>query len=105
RLVTKIISSIPAATASSTIYCKIGLSTMGSSSLGTTLVAGSIRVPRPAIGKTALRIRIDPPKKNDRKWHPLHFYNYITIVMLFTIEVNEKRAIKSSTATPSVVVH
>src|ERR1700726_2193951 len=52
------ISSIPAATASSTIYCSVGLSTSGNISLGMTLVAGKTRVPRPATGNTALRIDI-----------------------------------------------
>src|SRR5436309_6433752 len=62
RLVTKIISSTPAATASSTIYCKVGLSTSGSISLGSTLLAGSTLVPSPATGNTALRIRMGPPR-------------------------------------------
>src|SRR5438105_4652370 len=57
RLVTKMISSTPAATASSTIYCKVGLSTSGSISFGITLLAGSTLVPRPATGNTALRMR------------------------------------------------
>ncbi|CUP67058.1 Uncharacterised protein [Flavonifractor plautii] len=55
RLVTIRMSSIPAATASSMMYWITGLSTMGSISLGTVLVAGSIRVPSPAAGMTALR--------------------------------------------------
>src|SRR6266849_1267383 len=59
RLVTKIISSTPAATASSTIYCNVGLSTSGNISLGMTLLAGRMRVPRPATGNTALRICIE----------------------------------------------
>src|SRR4249920_2983781 len=62
RLVTKIMSSTPAATASSTIYCKVGLSTSGSISLGSTLLAGSTLVPSPATGNTALRIRMGPPR-------------------------------------------
>src|SRR5947209_17322744 len=45
----------PAATASSMTYWMIGLSTMGSISLGWALVAGRKRVPRPAAGNTALR--------------------------------------------------
>src|SRR5690242_1368041 len=44
----------PADTASSTTYWMAGLSTTGSSSLGTALVAGRNRVPRPAAGMTAL---------------------------------------------------
>ena len=48
-------SSMPALTASSTIYWMAGLSTRGSISLGTVLLAGSIRVPQPAAGITALR--------------------------------------------------
>src|SRR6185503_13475404 len=39
----------------STPYWMIGLSTIGSISLGWALVAGRKRVPRPAAGKTALR--------------------------------------------------
>ena len=54
------ICSIPAATASSTPYWMIGLSTSGSISLGCALVAGRKRVPQPAAGKTALRTRIEP---------------------------------------------
>ena len=52
--------SIPAATASSTAYWMIGLSTSGSISFGCALVAGRKRVPHPAAGKTALRTRIEP---------------------------------------------
>ena len=52
--------SMPAATASSTAYWMIGLSTSGSISLGCALVAGRNRVPQPAAGKTALRTRIEP---------------------------------------------
>ena len=54
RLVTIRMSSMPAATASSMIYWITGLSTMGSISLGTVLVAGSIRGAA-AAGMTALR--------------------------------------------------
>jgi hypothetical protein len=43
--------------ASSTPYWITGLSTTGSISFGTALVAGRKRVPMPATGKTALRIR------------------------------------------------
>src|SRR6185436_5963600 len=49
------ISSRPEATASSTTYWMVGLSTRGSISFGWALVAGRKRVPRPAAGKTALR--------------------------------------------------
>src|SRR5512141_1655436 len=52
--------SMPAATASSTAYWMIGLSTRGSISFGCALVAGRKRVPQPAAGKTALRTRIEP---------------------------------------------
>src|SRR5258708_15011259 len=45
----------PAFTASSTMSCRVGVSTMGSSSFGTALVAGRKRVPRPAAGVTTLR--------------------------------------------------
>src|SRR3981081_225759 len=51
-------SSIPEATAPSTMYWITGLSTMGSISLGTALDAGRKRVPRPAAGMTALRTRV-----------------------------------------------
>src|SRR5262249_49401369 len=49
------ISERPEATASSTTYWMIGLSTSGSISFGCALVAGRNLVPRPAAGKTALR--------------------------------------------------
>ena len=63
---------MPEATASSTPYWMIGLSTSGSISLGCALVAGRNRVPRPAAGKTALRTigtrshrsRIDVPRND-----------------------------------------
>src|SRR5882762_8545262 len=55
RPVTKMNCSIPASLASSTAYWMTGLSTTGSISLGTALVAGRKRVPMPATGKTALR--------------------------------------------------
>jgi len=45
-----------ASLASSTTYWISGLSTMVSISFGIALVAGRTRVPRPATGKTALRI-------------------------------------------------
>src|SRR5713101_8207611 len=48
--------SMPASLASSTTYWISGLSTMVSISFGIALVAGRTRVPRPATGKTALRI-------------------------------------------------
>src|SRR6185295_2822489 len=47
---------MPASLASSTTYWINGLSTMVSISFGIALVAGRTRVPRPATGKTALRI-------------------------------------------------
>src|SRR5690606_22513137 len=56
RPVTRMMLSMPDATASSTPYWMIGLSTSGSISFGCALVAGRKRVPRPAAGKTALRI-------------------------------------------------
>src|ERR1700677_461667 len=55
RPVTKMNCSIPASMASSTAYWTTGLSTTGSISLGTALVAGRKRVPMPATGRTALR--------------------------------------------------
>src|SRR5229473_3488984 len=54
------ISSRPDATASSTTYWMVGLSTSGSISLGWALVAGRKRVPRPAAGNTAFRTFIEP---------------------------------------------
>src|SRR5690349_24713150 len=55
----------PAANASSTAYWISGLSTMGSISLGDALVAGRKRVPRPATGNTAVRMRaIEVPRRN-----------------------------------------
>src|SRR5688572_7739399 len=58
RPVTMMIVVRPAATASSTTYWMMGLSTRGSISLGCALVAGRKRVPSPAAGKTALRMRV-----------------------------------------------
>ena len=52
-------SVIPAAAASSTAYWISGLSTTGSISLGCALVAGRKRVPKPATGNTALRMRVE----------------------------------------------
>src|SRR5699024_3409959 len=49
-LVTMMISSIPDAIASSTIYWIVGLSTIGSISFGIAFVAGKKRVPSPAAG-------------------------------------------------------
>ena len=57
RPVTKMKCSMPASRASSTIYCRIGRSTTVSISFGIALVAGRKRVPRPATGRTALRMR------------------------------------------------
>ena len=48
---------MPAAAASSTMYCSTGRSTTGRSSLGTALVAGRNRVARPAAGITAFTAR------------------------------------------------
>ena len=59
RPVTKTKCSMPASRASSTTYWISGLSTMVSISFGIALVAGRTRVPRPATGKTALRIFMD----------------------------------------------
>src|SRR6266446_788744 len=55
RPVTRMMLSTPEATASSTPYWMIGLSTSGSISFGWGLVAGRNRDPRPATGNTALR--------------------------------------------------
>ena len=48
-------SVMPEPTASSTTYWMVGVSTIGSISLGCDLVAGRKRVPNPAAGMTALR--------------------------------------------------
>src|SRR5438105_972951 len=55
RPVTTMIWSMPEASASSTPYWMMGLSTIGSISLGWALVAGRKRVPSPAAGNTALQ--------------------------------------------------
>src|SRR5438309_8924199 len=55
RPVTMMIWSQPDASASSTPYWMMGLSTSGSISFGCALVAGRKRVPNPAAGNTALR--------------------------------------------------
>ena len=49
-------SWMPAATASSTTYWMVGVSTMGNISLGCDFAAGRKRVPKPAAGMMALRI-------------------------------------------------
>jgi len=68
RPVTMMISEIPEATASSTTYWMVGLSTRGSISLGWAFVAGRNLVPSPAAGKTALRTFIGdaPPDPSYR---------------------------------------
>src|SRR5574339_461885 len=53
RPVTKIISVMPHAAASSTAYWMSGLSTIGSISWGLALVTGRKRLPKPATGNTA----------------------------------------------------
>src|ERR1700685_3929018 len=55
RPVTMMIFCMPEWSASSTPYWMMGLSTIGSISLGCALVAGRNRVPSPAAGKTAFR--------------------------------------------------
>ena len=55
RPVTMMMFWMPECSASSTPYWMMGLSTIGSISLGWALVAGRKRVPSPAAGKTALR--------------------------------------------------
>src|SRR5207302_8785559 len=62
--VTRMTSSIPEATASSTPYWMVGLSTSGSISFGCALVTGRKRVPNPAAGKTALRTGGTPTSQN-----------------------------------------
>ena len=58
RPVTMTMFETPEATASSTPYWMMGLSTRASISLGCALVAGRNRVPRPAAGNTAFRIEV-----------------------------------------------
>src|SRR5437764_4346857 len=53
RPVTKIMSVMPAAAASSRAYWMRGLSTTGIISFGLALVTGRNRLPKPATGKTA----------------------------------------------------
>jgi len=53
-----LVAWMPEATASSTTYWIVGLSTIGSISLGCALVAGRKRVPRPATGNIAFLINI-----------------------------------------------
>ena len=64
--------STPEATASSTPYWMIGLSTSGSISFGCALVAGRKRVPRPAAGNTALRMRLSTSPLPWMERHPAH---------------------------------
>src|SRR5262249_35434189 len=52
----------PEASASSTPYWMIGLSTSGSISFGCAFVAGRNRVPRPAAGKNAFRTPVVTPR-------------------------------------------
>src|ERR1051325_3308541 len=54
---------MPASLASSTTYWIRGISTMVSISFGIALVAGRKRVPRPATGKTALRMAFMEPAR------------------------------------------
>src|SRR2546428_11457564 len=68
RPVTRMMLAMPDATASSTPYWMIGLSTSGSISFGWALVAGRKRVPRPAAGKTGLRTARVTPESEERIW-------------------------------------
>src|SRR5580765_2611676 len=64
RPVTKIMSVMPAAAASSTAYWMSGLSTTGIISLGLALVTGRKRLPKPATGNTAfLSLGISAPQE------------------------------------------
>src|SRR5688572_3330710 len=77
RPVTKIISVMPAAAASSTAYWMSGLSTTGSISFGLALVTGRKRLPRPATGNTALRsfaCTLLPFQKVDEFFFTEHFH-------------------------------
>src|SRR2546421_546057 len=63
RPVTKIISVMPAAAASSSAYWMSGLSTTGIISFGLALVTGRKRLPKPATGNTAfLSLAISAPQ-------------------------------------------
>src|SRR5712691_2629529 len=66
RPVMMMIWSQPAASASSTPYWMMGLSTSGSISLGCALVAGRKRVPSPAAGKTAFLTFVIVPSQGRR---------------------------------------
>src|ERR1700761_7639211 len=59
---------MPASLASSTTYWMSGLSTIVSISFGIALVAGRTRVPRPATGKTALRIFMGSGRGGKIRW-------------------------------------
>src|SRR5512143_2454234 len=75
RPVTKMNCSMPASLASSTAYCTTGLSTTGSISLGTALVAGRKRVPMPATGKTAFRTGFGLAMA-----HPVYVQDYLAYI-------------------------
>src|SRR5919204_2268110 len=63
RPVTKIMSVMPAAAASSNAYWMSGLSTTGIISFGLALVTGRKRLPKPATGNTAfLSLAITAPQ-------------------------------------------
>src|SRR5712664_5020375 len=71
RPVTMMIWLQPAASASSTPYWIVGLSTRGNISFGWALVTGRNRVPRPAAGKIALRtVMVDNLRRGDQRWRP-----------------------------------
>src|SRR5262249_41646175 len=64
------ISSSPDATASSTTYWMVGLSTSGNISLGCALVAGRKRVPSPAAGNTAFLTLMNQPPSSTATTRP-----------------------------------
>ena len=79
------ISVTPLATASSTTYCSVGVSTMGSISLGSAFVAGKNLVPNPAAGMTAF-LTLCIPSLLGRRAPP----NDIICIMILSIGDNFK---------------
>src|SRR5918996_3807497 len=77
RPVTKIISVMPAAAASSTAYWMRGLSTIGSISFGLALVTGRKRLPKPATGKTAFLSLAGMGSEILQQFRKLFFVEYL----------------------------
>ena len=84
-------SSMPEASASSMMYWIVGLSTIGSISLGQAFVAGKKRVPKPAAGITALVIFFILKSS----------YFYILIMAISIIKLHTKKILTS----PALELH